>query len=73
MPKTWLKDGHSLIGKDVLPVVLRLKDSNINLKPEELASFSKKYEIKSYAGDDLAKEVKRVTGYEAKVSTVWLL
>ena len=67
MAKTWLKEGHSLIGKDVLPVVLRLRESEmINFKLEEMASFSKKYELKSYAPEDLRSEIKLTTGVRSK-------
>jgi hypothetical protein len=67
-PHVWLKEGHSLRGKDVLLVVMRLLD----LGPEppledDLASISRKYPLASYSTEDLESETKKLTGYDLTV------
>ena len=68
-PKTWLKSGHNLKGKDVLPVVMRLQ-ALYKSDPEEFASLSKKYLLESYTKDHLAREFKEMTGYDIEVRNV---
>ena len=63
-PEIWLKEGHTLKGRDVLPVVLRMTKEML---PEDLASPSKKSTLTSYTADELSREFKNLTGYDIQV------
>ena len=65
-PKVWLKEGHTLKGKDTLPVVLRIQSAKTD-ELEEMASISKKYPLESYSPEDLDRELKRLSGHDMKV------
>ena len=65
-PVVYLKQGHSLKGKDTFPVVLSLKHlAPTEERPTEadLASVSKKYPLGSYSDPELKVELKKLTGY----------
>ncbi|XP_064639462.1 uncharacterized protein LOC135495007 [Lineus longissimus] len=66
-PIVWLKEGHSLRGADVLPVILRFKNLQVDTlqAQESLASVSKKHLLHSYSKEDLNRESKGLTGHEA--------
>ena len=70
-PKIWLKAGHNLKGRDVLPVALRLQ-ALYKEDPEDFASLSKKYLLESYTKDHLAKEFRDMTGYDIEVCKISL-
>ena len=67
-PKIWLKQGHSLLSKDVLPVVLRLRELKAN-PPAELAGLTKTHALESYSSQQLAAEFESMTGYKLPVSS----
>ena len=64
-PATFLKHGHSLKGKDILPVVMRIRQC-VDDRPEEadLASVSRKYSLASYSAPELKTEFSKLTGYQ---------
>jgi hypothetical protein len=66
-PTLWLKEGHTLRGRDVLPVIMRIVDAQ-GVVPESLASVSRKYPLAAYSMEDLEQECKKLTGYELAVS-----
>ena len=66
-PSVWLKEGHSLRGKDVLPVVFRLTQTE-EVEIQNSASVSRKYPLPSYSVEDLGLEFKKLTGYDITVS-----
>ena len=73
MAQVTLKRAHSLRGRDVLPVVMRisslsLEDWSKRLESHPLASFSSRHALESYSGEELASEFRKLTGYEISVS-----
>lgn len=72
MAKTWLKEGHSLKGRDFLPIFDRLRELPEELDVADMASPARKYPLASYSAEDLNNEVKRVIGHEMKVGKVYM-
>ena len=64
----WLKQGHSLLNKDVLPVVVRLRELKAN-PPADLAGITKTQALESYFAQQLAAEFESMTGYKLPVSS----
>ncbi|XP_064644069.1 uncharacterized protein LOC135497949 [Lineus longissimus] len=62
-PAVWLKEGHSLRGRDMFPVAARLVHPD-EVDPENFASLSRRYPLTSYSFDDLGSEFKKLTGYD---------
>lgn len=60
----YLKAGYTLKGKDVLPVVQRLRAIKEGDEPTELASLRRKYPLGSYTEAELKKEFIGLTGYQ---------
>ena len=71
-PKSWLKEGHSLIERDMLPVVMRAQATEA-ADVGTLASVSKRFPLETYDSEDLGKEVKKLTGYDVKVGKTQML
>ena len=68
---TCLKEGHTLKGKDVLPVIIRIQSTQVAEEGElQLARLSKKYALESYSAEDLDKETRKLSGYDMKVSSL---
>lgn len=75
MANLWLKEGHNLLEKDMLPVVGRLTSLSQDAwraKIEDpasvpLASFCKNHLLCSYSGEELADQFHKMTGYEILV------
>ncbi|XP_061191609.1 uncharacterized protein LOC133199787 [Saccostrea echinata] len=61
-----LKQKHSLLGKNLLPLALRLKDVEIQ-DERELARLKKEHPLSRYSLGELENEFKSLTGEEAKV------
>jgi hypothetical protein len=73
MAQVTLRKGHSLRGRDVLPVVMRLSSLSLEdwekrLETHPLASFSNRHALESYSGDELGSEFRKLTGYDITVS-----
>ena len=66
-PKVWLKANHCLRGKDVLPVVLRLREIKGD-PPADLAGLTKQHALESYSSAQLSSEFESMTGYKIGVS-----
>jgi hypothetical protein len=69
MAQVTLRKGHSLRGRDVLPVVMRLSSLSLEdwekrLESHPLASFTSRHALESYSGDQLRK----LTGHDITVS-----
>lgn len=73
VPKTWLKQNHCLKGKDILPVVLRMKAREEPIPDGELASISPRYHLASYSSQELAIEFEKLVGYNIVVSGIYIL
>ena len=63
----YLAVGRCLKGKDLMLVVLALREFNGDNRPDEdeLASISSKHSLTSYTEDELRDEFKKLTGYSA--------
>lgn len=59
----YLRPGHCLLGKDMLPVVKTLGKAS---KPKEWARFARKYKLTSYSEQELRDEFAKLTGYSAE-------
>ena len=75
VPKRWLSGSNTLMGKDMLPLVLQLQGGpNDALKelskkqPGELASFKEGHLLQSFSDAELVESFKKLTGYDLKVS-----
>ena len=81
MAQVTLKRGHSLSGRDVLPVVMRLSSLSLEdwaaksckLETHPLASFTSKHALESYSSEELAAEFGKLTGYKILVGDKFLL
>ena len=78
MAQVTLKRGHSLRGRDVLPVVMRLSSLSLEdwaakLETHPLASFTSKHALESYSSEELAAEFEKLTGYKILVGVKFLL
>ncbi len=62
-PSVYLLAGHSLQGKDMVPVLKRLRALKAGPPPTELASFNKKHLLESYRETQLRVEFERITGH----------
>lgn len=71
-PTLWLKDRHSLKGKDVLPIAIRLSATSAD-SVTEWASTAKKYPLTTFDEKDIEKQFLMVTGYEVAVSSFFFL
>lgn len=60
-----LKQKHSLLGKNLLPLALRLKDVEIQ-DEREFARLKKEHPLTRYSVEELENEFKNLTGEEAK-------
>jgi hypothetical protein len=60
-----LKQRHSLLGKNLLPLALRLKDVEVQ-DEREFARLKKEHPLTRYSLDELEMEFKSLTGEEAK-------
>lgn len=57
-----LKQKHSLLGKNLLPLALRLKD----VDEREFARLKKEHPLTRYSVEELENEFKNLTGEKAK-------
>lgn len=60
-----LKQKHSLLGKNLLPLALRLKDVKIQ-DEREFAGLKKEHPLAWHSVEELETEFKNLTGEEAK-------
>lgn len=63
-PAIFLKQGHSLVGKDTFSLVLRLRAlETLDMAPEEMASINPKYSLESYSEPEIRTEFRKLTGH----------
>ncbi|CAG2192484.1 unnamed protein product [Mytilus edulis] len=60
-----LKPKHTLIGKSLLPMILKFKSAD-DIDPENLARLKSTYPLTKYSVDELAAEFVKITGDELK-------
>lgn len=63
-PTTHLRQGHSMKGKDMLPVIRRVREIKASGPPPELASISKKYSLGTYSEAELKTEFSKLCGHD---------
>jgi hypothetical protein len=70
-PKAWLAANTSLLGKDMLQLLLKIQEyedgdirSAVISHPELLISFKDKYLLQSYRAIELEAEFSKLSGYD---------